>query len=269
MNIDFSAISSCATYAQDKEKLKITGKQRGMRIWFYIILALTVVAWPYLIYEFIKYLRGSRVSNEQRNTALKEFASKNGFTFESNEGKTLIPNKPIRDMDLPFNTDFIIHVNSLRGTFLGYKFTYSLSSVFIKPSGGESSQWPSIIFSLELPVVLPKLFINSKSNNLPDLDAEAVNFKVAQNHELEGDFPNYYDVRIEKNEEIDMYTILTPEVMDALKNNNQYDVWLNGRQLMFITFGDIPRYFAGTPVVFKNAEMLTKEIDKIARALRH
>lgn len=270
MQLDFSPITNTNRYSLDKEKLKTTGKQRAQRIWLDIFLFMTVIAWPYLIYKVVQYSKKSKVESAERTANLAEFARLNGFTLTNSEAWKPIPDNLIsHDLDLPFKTEKVVYFNMLRGKLLGYDFAYSLASIFVFQKGGESSQWPSIIFTVDLPVTLPRMFINSKSNNLPGLDANAVNFEQKQDHALEGDFPNYYDVRIEKDQHIDMYTTLTPEVMDTLKNNNQYDVFLNGKQLIFITFGDQPRFFAGIPIVFKNAELLMKEIDKIARAIRN
>ncbi|MCW1908802.1 MAG: hypothetical protein KIH63_005685 [Candidatus Saccharibacteria bacterium] len=269
MQLDFGPIISTNRYLIDKEKLKTTGKQRALKIWLYIFLFITVVAWPYLIYKAIRYAKKSKIGSAERVAYIADFARSNGFTATNSEAWKPIPDDLIStNVDLPFKTEKIVHFNMLRGKLLGYDFAYSLASIFVLQRGGEASQWPSIIFTVELPVTLPRMFINSKSNNLPGLDAEAINFELSQDHVLEGDFPKYYDVRIEKDQHIDMYTTLTPEVMDTLKSNDQYDVFLNGKQLIFITFGDQARYFAGIPTVFTNAEMLMREIDKIARAIR-
>jgi len=266
MQIDFSPITDTKRYLLDKEKLKTTGKQRAQIIWFYIFLFITVIAWPYLIYKAVRYIKKSKVESAERIACLAEYARLNGFTLSNSVAWKPIPDDMIsHDLDLPFKTEKVVHLNMLCGKLLGYDFTYSLASIYVSEEDGKSSQWPSIVFTIDLPVTLPRMFINSKSNNLPGLDASAVNFEQRQDHVLEGDFPNYYDVRIEKDQHIDMYTTLTPEVMDTLKNNNQYDVFLNGKQLIFITFGDQARYFAGIPTVFKNAETLMQEIDKIAR----
>jgi hypothetical protein len=269
MQIDFSPITSTKRYELDKEKLKTTGKQRARLIYFYIILLFTIVAWPYLFYKVVKYFKNSKSESAERVPYIAEFARINGFTLTNAEPWKPIPENLIsRDLDLPFNTEKVVHFNLLRGKILGYDFTYSLSSISVY-QGKESSQWPSILFVVDLPVKLPRMFINSKSNNLPGLDASASNFEESQDHKLEGDFPKYYDVRIEKDQHIDMYVTLTPEVMDTLKSNNHYDVFLNGKQLIFITFGDQARFFAGTPIVFNNVEIIMKEIDKLARAIRH
>jgi hypothetical protein len=66
-----------------------------------------------------------------------------------------------------------------------------------------------------------------------------------------------------------MYRVLTPEVMQALIQNNLYDVWINGHQLVLLTYAHEIRYFAGLPTVFKTVSVLMKEIDQIARSMRN
>lgn len=173
-----------------------------------------------------------------------------------------------RGTELPFAADSVVPVSTVSGILDGHDFSYSLASIVIK-KGRDFSQWPTTIFAIELPVAMPRMFIDSRVNNLPGLDAKAVNFVQAEDHQLEGDFPKYYSVRIEKNEHIDMYRVLTPEVMDSLKNSNHYDVWLNSNQLVLLTFGDHARYFSGLPEAFTTARLLMREIDAIARATRH
>jgi hypothetical protein len=271
VNIDFTPITNSRRYEIDRKKLEVSGKKRGFIIWLYIFLIFTVIAIPFLIFRLVVYLRQSNKEVGERRAALKEFAIKNGFTFENTEAwKPITDDKVATDLDLPYKADRVLHFDKLKGTLLGYDFAYSLSSVQKKDHKNSNSytQWPTTLFVVDLPVQLPRVFIDSKFNNLPGLDASAVNFEQAEDHALEGDFPDYYNIRIEKDQHIDMYTILTPEVMDTLKHNYKYDVWMNGHQLVLLTFGDYPRYFAGTSEAFKNAETLMREIDKIARAVR-
>lgn len=269
MDIDFSPITNSRRYELDKPKIDTTGRQRARTIWLYIFLFFTIIAIPYVIYKFLDYLDRAQKEGAERVKAIQEFTKVNGFNFVDNTGKFISVEETPIVYNLPFDVENITNANEITGVLLNnYHFEYSMSSLFVKVSGGDNSQFPYNIFTVQLPVTLPKMFINSKSNNLSGLDAKAVNFEQAADFKLEGDFPKYYDLRIEKNEHIDMYTVLTPEVMDTLKRNHAFDVWLSNNQLTLITFADQARYFAGIPQVFENAVALMKEIDKIARAIR-
>lgn len=123
------------------------------------------------------------------------------------------------------------------------------------------------ILRLQLPVTMPRLLANSKRNDLLGLDPTANNFVAKENYVLEGDFPTYYTVRGEQNEQIDIYSILSPEVMQALKENAHYDLWVHDAELALIDLGTDIEYFAGLPLVFANAQLLLKEIDRLAHAI--
>lgn len=264
MQIDFTPITSSKRYELDKKLLDLSGGQHARNIWLYILLTLSIIGIPYVIYRLLQSVSLGITESKERNILLNKFADKNGFIFGSNEGKFLTPEDLDNSLDLPFKTDHVTPINSLTGKMLGCNFSYSLSAVIIN-----KSNFPSTIFAIDLPINLPRLFVNSKFNNLPGLDAEALGFTDSVNHVLEGDFPDYYTVRAEQNQHIDMYEVLTPEVMDLLVKNNHYDIWINGRQLMLITSSmQQAMYFAGIPQAFENAHLLMTEIDKIAREIR-
>jgi hypothetical protein len=306
MNIDFSAVTSSPQYDKDKLKLSTSGKKRARQIWMIIAMIFIPLLWPVGIFLAIKGFKNSMTSSKLRIIALEKFASINGYIFTDNTGKLIYADgtskkiesgsqllsevakgmsdsmkmgpgnlnenslaklKPKAPISLPFKVTKISHAHELKGKIDGYPISYSMSSVYVGTEHN-SSQFLYNLFTIELPVKLPRMFLNSKSNNLRGLDAGAVNFESYQDHKLEGDFPEYYSVWIEKDEQIDMYTILTPEVMDTLKRNDMFDVWLDSNQLTLITFADQARYFAGTPVAFESAIVLMSEIDKIARAYR-
>jgi len=269
MNLDFSPVINSPTYEKDKKKLSTSGNKRTLQMLLILIAIIVPLLWPVLAYVYIRWHLKWKVEYKQRCDALREFAGANKFVFTDNMGKPIEEHRSQEAYNLPFKVQDILNANELEGEVIGYPFVYSMSTVVSNKTNQGSSQHSYNLFTVKLPVELPRVFINSKTNNLKaGFDAKAVNFKQAEDHHLEGDFPAYYTVRIEENEQIDMYTILTPEVMDTLKRNNKFDVWLNDDQLTLITFGDLDRYFAATPMVFENAFVLMGEIDRIARALR-
>lgn len=264
MDIDFSSIVSSDIYKEDKKSLTTTGNRRAIHIWLILISFMTIIAWPILIYLAIKTFKKGQKQNTERKVSLDEFCRINNYTFVDYRMKFIQPDVSHDSINLPFDVISVIPVKKLEGTLLGYKFTYSMVSVQLKGD----AHYPFNIFTINLPVDLPKLYIDSKANNLKGLNPSAVNFEDRTDHNLEGDFYKYYTIRAEKNEHINMYTILTPEVMDRLKHNNSFDIWLSERQLKLITFADEARYYAGIPLVFENAYALMKEIDNISRSLR-
>lgn len=87
-----------------------------------------------------------------------------------------------------------------------------------------------------------------------------------QEYNLEGDFSKYYRVFAKKDDQINVLSILTPEVMQMLLKYKHYDVWIDGNKLVVFSADDT--YLPGIPIIFPTAEKLLDEIDKIARELR-
>lgn len=271
MNIDYTPITSSARYNNDKDKLLMKPQMRTLQILLIIAMAMFPPLWPVLALYAFTYYQNNKHKTQERMSILQSFADTHSFTFtQHHKGFISKVGAPI-SLDLPY----LYKTNSpwfeMRGTMGNYPFVYTLVSLMSdhnEKHDSKASNGSFNVLAIELPVSLPRIFIDSKSNNLGILNGKALNFEQAEDHSLEGDFHQYFNVRIEKNEHIDMYTILTPEVMDALKQHNFYDVWLNGTTLSLITFGDEERYFAGLPSSFETAELIMQEIDKIARATR-
>jgi len=157
----------------------------------------------------------------------------------------------------------------MSGVFKDHSFSYSI--VMVERAAGKKSNasgFPVTVFKIELPLQFPRVFIDSKRNDMGTFDLDADNFEEHQDHHLEGDFNQHYTVRIQKGTHIDMYRILTPEVMDTLKRNDYFDIWLENNQMTLITTGHLDVYLASVPAVFEITEKLMKEIDLIARTLR-
>lgn len=273
-NIDFSPIINNQLYESDKNSASKPPTQHLKKLLFFLPLIFTGIGIPIFVVIMIVVIRKSHVEVNERRKAISEFAQRNGFSYDKLKfGITKQSDKILSEgLDLPYSDVVRVeHFDVMKGTLLNCNFSYSVSIIFSKSKQNKSTrevQRPVVLFIIDLPVDLPRMFLDAKFNNLLGLEPNADNFISSETHQLEGDFPSHYSVKIEKNEHIDMYMTLTPEVMDTLKRNNKYDVWCNGKQLVLLTFGDYSRYFAGAPEVFKNAEVLMKEIDKVARYMR-
>lgn len=266
MDIDFSPITQAATYESDSRKLSRTGKSTAAKTWLVIAMIFIPPFQLVLIYKLVRFFLRQQKEGPLRRAAIEAFCARNGFTYTNLSGKWLQGEafeKSKRPANFPFKAEYFLPNQEISGTILGLPFWYGMGAAFVK-----EAQYPKNVFSVDLKLVLPKLYANAKSNNLAGLDASPTNFLRAAPHVLEGDFPSFYEVIIEENSQIDMYRILTPEVMDVLKRNNHYDIWINEGQLVMLTFADAEaRFFAGIPEVMENATTLLKEIDQIARSL--
>jgi hypothetical protein len=163
----------------------------------------------------------------------------------------------------------------MKGTFHNLPFEYISGTIELIDYKGLSSQSGSqevrmlTALYITLPLSLPKLYIDTRRNNITGFEAKANNIEELQKYDLESDFPLYYQVFAEKNDQINVLSVLTPEVMQKLLEYKYYDVWIDGDKLVVFAQASPFEYFAGIPEVFPTAEMLLQEIDKIARSLRH
>jgi hypothetical protein len=87
---------------------------------------------------------------------------------------------------------------------------------------------------VRLPINLPHIQLNSKAvrslrNDL--IDTESL--------QLEGNFSNYFDLRLERGQQVDALSILSPEVMSALIDYDKTEnIEIVDSDLFFITHGD-------------------------------
>lgn len=269
MNIDLSPILQSPLYESEKKTVELAGKQKAKII--YLLLFLPIFWIPLIIYALTKIPAGMR-QHKQRQAAVKAFADANNFTYESLKQGLVTTQLATPNIELPYSAVVQNATAVMTGQFIGMPFLYtnvSIAQNYEGASSGNPQATRSLnILKVELPVIMPRLFADSKFNNIAGFELAATNFIDLEEHSLEGDFPQYYSVKAEKNDRIDVFSVLSPDVMQALKDNSHYDVWIHGNELQLLAIGTEIEYFAAIPLVFKNAELLLKEIDLIARSLR-
>lgn len=270
MNVDFSAILRSPRYEAEKKTVEVSGKKKLKII---LILLFIPIFWiPLIIYALLKIPAGIRQQKE-RKAAIEAFAQANNFTYESLGAVRLGTTPQGQNFELPYNASVQYSNNTMTGQFQNIPFTYTNTSIELHNyTGISTTDGPPTrmlnIFKVQLPIAMPRLFADSKFNNIPGFEVKADNFGDLEEHSLEGDFPKYYSVKAERNDRIDVLGVLSPEVMQELKQNFHYDLWIHGNELQLLANGTEIEYFAAIPLVFKNAEVLLKEIDRIARSLR-
>lgn len=262
MHLDYSAIEQSPLYEGDRKRLNKSNRRRWWKIYLLFFPPFLFGYIGYLILRLPKIYRNFNT----RQSALKSFADTNGFEYEKMRFIQSMK-KPSASISLPYQVS-VSHIHSkMSGRFNGLPFIYGNAYTERHNSNGAMGGCISL-FRVGLPIHLPKLLVNSKFNNMPVNDLKADNFTEVAGYDLEGDFSESYEVLAEKDDQINVLSILTPEVMLALKENYRFDVWINGNKLYLLYPGLADDVFALTPKIFKTAEVLTKEIDKIARALR-
>jgi hypothetical protein len=201
---------------------------------------------------------------------LQNFATKNNFTYEATNTVQAVET----ELALPYDGIAYPPRHKMSGNLNGLHFEYLDVVMQMKNYNGVTtgSTQPTRganIFRVTLPVRMPGLFADSKFNNIKGFNIKVNSFPNMQKYVLEGNFSETYTVLAEKNTQIDVLSIFSPDVMDALMHNFHYDLWIHDQELMLIVHPATEiEYFAAIPLVFKNVEVLLKEIDKIARALR-
>lgn len=84
------------------------------------------------------------------------------------------------------------------------------------------------IMAVELPRALPNIFFDSKKARGKQFKSQ---FASRQQHSLEGDFDNYFVTYFPPTYTIDGLSVITPEVMEALEEAQEYDVEILGNRL--------------------------------------
>jgi hypothetical protein len=109
---------------------------------------------------------------------------------------------------------------------------------------------------VQLPFSLPHILLLSKKAKA-DLQRDLAE---AQNLQLEGDFDDYFSLQIEKGQQIDVLTLITPDVMQTLvKNNQTEDIEILGQDLYFILNLD-KRDYQGMQHLIESVVALSQQI---------
>lgn len=99
------------------------------------------------------------------------------------------------------------------------------------------------VFSIDLSYDVENLYVESRTNITLNniLGLKSVAFKDSENVQLEGDFSYFFRAYVPKNEEINAFTILAPNIMiQLLADGGDYDFEFSGSKIYFYkTFGII------------------------------
>ncbi|MDB5168491.1 MAG: hypothetical protein JWO55_749 [Candidatus Saccharibacteria bacterium] len=111
----------------------------------------------------------------------------------------------------------------------------------INPGDASTVRMQVQVFSIDLPYDIENLYVESRTNitfnNI--LGLKSVAFKDSDNVQLEGDFSYFFRAYVPKNEEINAFTILAPNLMlQLLADGGDYDFEFSGSKIYFYrTFG--------------------------------
>ena len=181
------------------------------------------------IYLFVGYALyiGWQVQKYQ-DQIWRSFAAANGWTVDIGVPDLTLISPSLNDGHSQKLSPVIqASVNSLSLNLFSYICTTG--------SGRYSQDHYFTVAMVTLPKSLPHMLLLSKKVRV---DARA-NLDNHEKLQLEGDFGNYFELQIEKGQEINVLSIITPDVMQALVNNNQSeDVEIFNNYLYFILRND-------------------------------
>lgn len=293
MSIDLSPITNSPHYTTERKSLVMSGKKKSWLIfvllffcflmpltWFgmafidknfallsaLVLSLLFILSIPLAVIWLVVKAVQSRGWTKTNQTAMQAFAERNGFSYKPAVGVHFGDEDPPTPMVLPYKNVEMTLYEGFKGKINDWPFDYGsyvvrLTNVRRSTSGGRALN----VFRLQLPIDMPRLLVNARHNNMPGFEIYPDNFNLKEEHRLEGDFPKYYTVLAERSERIPAIAVLSPEVMQALKEHNYFDVWIQGKELMLITNG--VNFFPTIPDAFKTIEVLMEEIDVIARSV--
>jgi len=292
MELNYGAITNSPVYAKGRKLFETTGKQKSKFIWLFFLVLAAVFAIAFTIPTFIpvlvigtlaavpvaliKLIKKGAPQWKIGQQALTEFAKQNSFTYQEVPYMQVSWGNNLSDvqLSLPFKARLTTNSGNMKGSIFNQPFDYLSGSIELidyrglsAQSGSQESRSLSAL-CITLPISLPKLYIDTKRNNVAGFEAKANNIDDLQIYNLEGEFPQYYKVFAQKDDQINVLGVLTPEVMQKLLEYKYYDVWIDGNRLVVFALNTPFEYLAGVPEIFPTAEMLLHEIDKIARKLR-
>lgn len=180
----------------------------------------------YLAWIGINFVQWRRFG--KRFAELQEFATANGLGFDATSD---------RDLAAMFSKASVLHLSGAREPkiyhFLrGQDWVYAdlAYKVYRQLRQGEfhSETVYYGVMSVELPRELPNMFFDSKHARGRQF---RFHFDKSQRRRLEGDFNEYFTTYFPNTYSIDGLSIITPDVMLALKAASEYDIELVGNRV--------------------------------------
>jgi hypothetical protein len=220
-----------------------------------VCIVAALVAAPGLAFELataitILYMAfvSSRV-NKLKNNVWKEFAAANGWPLDTqNSPAVVIPPSLQFGHSRTWSPIIQAKLDDLACDLLTYQCATG--------SGRSEVTHNFTIASTSLAQALPHLLLMSKKVHA-DVQRDLVNGETLK---LEGDFNDYFNLQIEKGQEVDVLTIITPDIMQTLVDHNQAeDIEILGQNLYFITNQD-KRDYRDMQVLISSVVALSQQI---------
>ena len=180
----------------------------------------------YLGIFYIFYL-GTLVK-QYKNDVWQAFAAANGWpVYSAPDHQNMVP----PSIQFGHSQSFSPVIEATLGDVACGLFTYQCMT----GSGRYQQTHNFTVGVVALPVAFPHLLLLSKKDSA-DVHRD---MQSCENLQLEGDFSDYFKLQIEKGQEVDALTIITPDVMQSLVSYSQAeDLEAFGNNLYFISKND-------------------------------
>lgn len=190
-------------------------------------IGMVVIYLPIIYLAFLSYRVG-----KYKNSIWQAFATANGWPLDSATSQAmLIP----PSMQFGHSPSFSPVIQAELGPVACDLFTYKCVTGY----GKQQQTHTFTVGRLAIAKALPHLLLLSKKAG-SDLHRD---MQASQSLQLEGNFGDYFKLQIEKGQEVDALTILTPDVMRTLIDYDQAeDIEILGNVLYFITNKDKRSY---------------------------
>ncbi len=163
-----------------------------------------------------------------KNGVWKQFAAANGWTIDvETPPEVVVP----PSLQFGHSRELSPVIQAQIGDMICDLLTYCC----VTGSGKSQQTHNFTIACTSLPRPLPHMLLMSKKSRA-DVRRDLLD---GENLKLEGDFDDYFGLQIEKGQEVDVLTIITPDVMQALVDYGQTeDIEVLGNNVYFITNKD-------------------------------
>lgn len=178
------------------------------------------------LFFFLYYMLSDTTHETPNHWRFRHFAKDNGFKFK--DGLDYVDLPPLLG-GLNFERqDYEFHMGGRIGR---HNFSLFVGNFSTPRSSGYRVQ-EAWIFHTKLSAELPHFVVDARYNTIK----QSKDIKNYQKIDLEGDFSSYFHLYCPKGEQINTLSVMTPDIMQALKEFWQYtdvivdgdDVWLLG-----------------------------------------
>ncbi len=212
-----------------------------------------IVVWSIFLLLFFSHT--DRIGKARQHEVLQQFAKDNGFVLRADD--KYISSGAVFQAG---NND---HVTGeiLEGSLYGHRISVYVHKFSTSSGKSRMTHYYGVI-EIELPKVVPHVFIDSKKNNW--IFGETLDvFKAQDMVELEGDFNEYFRIFAAKDYDVEVLTLLNPAFMQQLiQHATEFELELIDNKAFVYVNNVIILSQVSVMKMFEAAEFLILDLDK-------